>query len=218
MDKITLTATAREAGKAAERLRREGFVPAVIYGHGVTPKNVAVSALDFSRVYKNAGENSIVEITLEGKKVNVLIHDTQFDSLSGKPQHTDFFQVRMDEMVEAEIPVEYVGESPVVREQGGILVKLLEAIEVSALPADLPHSIEIDLSLLKAFDDHIKVSDVVLSDKVKVLSEPETLIVSIEAPRTQADLEALDVKAEADVTKVESATKDMAVPIEEEKK
>jgi large subunit ribosomal protein L25 len=218
MEKLLLQAQSRDVvGKKVKGYRKDGMVPAVVYGHQVEPKNLWVSFLDFSRMYAKAGENTIVELQVDGGKgVNVLIHDTQLDPLSGNFSHVDFFQVRMDEEIEAAIPLEFVGESEAVKTLGGMLLKNIDEVEVSCLPADLPHSIAVDISVLKTFDDHIKVVDLQVPAKVKVVSEPETIVASVEAPRTEAELAALDEKVDADVTKVEGVVKE--APAAEEKK
>lgn len=133
--------------------------------------------------------------------------------------HADFFEVRMDEAIEADIPLEFVGEAPAVREHGGVLVRALEAVEVSALPADLPHTLPVDLSSLATFDDVIKIKDIVIPAKVTVKDDPETVVALVEAPRSEAELEKLDEKVEADVTKVEKAEKkpEEEVPAEAKK-
>ncbi len=221
MAEFTLAVKKREkAKKDLETSRKNGLIPAVMYGHGITPEILWVNYLEFSKTYAKAGESSIIELQLEGgKKANVLVHEVQLDPLSNRFSHIDFFQVRMNEKLEAHVPLEFVGEAPAVRELGGVLVHPLEEVVVKCLPADLPHSIEIDLSLLKTFDDQLKVKDLKVSDKVEILAEADTVVALVEAPRTQAELEALSEKVEADVTKVEGVVKETPAeaPAEEKK-
>jgi large subunit ribosomal protein L25 len=218
MEKIVLQAQVREVtGKQVKRHREEGLVPAVLYGHKVAPKNLWVPFLDFSRVYNQAGENTILELQVgKEKSVNVLIHDIQTDPLSGNFSHADFFQVRMDEEIEASIPLEFEGEAPAVKEQGGVLVKSLDEVEVKCLPAHLPHSIVVDISTLKTFDDRISVGDLKIPAKVEVLGDPETVVALVTPPRSEEELAELDTKVEVDVTKVEGVVKE--TPATEEKK
>lgn len=142
--------------------------------------------------------------------------------MTNRIAHVDFFEVSMNEALEARIPLEFINESPAVREQGGILVKTLEEVTVSCLPKDLPHSISIDLSTLIDFSTHIQVKDLVLPKGVTVLTDELTTIVLVEAPRTEAQMAELDEKIEADVTKVEGVVKEEAPAVEgtqpEEKK
>lgn len=129
--------------------------------------------------------------------------------MTNRISHIDFFEVSMNEELEAHIPLEFVGEAPAVREMGGVLVKTLEEVTVSCLPKDLPHTLSIDLTTLTDFSTHIQVKDLVLPKGVKVLTDELTTIVLVEAPRTEAQMAALDEKVEADVTKVEGVVKEV---------
>lgn len=205
-------------GKKVRKQRKEGIVPAVLYGHGQENINLFVKYLDFSRVYGKAGENSIVDLDVEGKKVPVLICDTQIDPMSGNFSHIDFHQVNMKEDVEANIPLEFVGESEAVKAFGGVLIKILDEVEVKCLPANLPSEFKIDISTLKTFDDQIKIGDIKVSEDVEILDDPETVIALVERPRTEEELASLDEKVEADVTKVEGVVKETPAEGEAEKK
>ncbi|MCK9623111.1 MAG: 50S ribosomal protein L25 [Methylobacter sp.] len=210
MSKVILKATTRDVtGKEMRATRTVGQLPVVVYGHNIAPRNLWVAFFDFMKTYRAAGESAIVELSVEGEKnVNVLIQDTQLDPLSGNVTHADLLQVRMDEEIEAHIPLTFVGESDAVKSLGGMLLKNTDEVLVSCLPADLPHDITVDISALATFDDHIKVSDLKISSKVKMLSEPDMIIAGVTPPRTAAQIAELDVKAEADVTKVESVVKE----------
>lgn len=198
----------KEAGKGLDQLRKDDMVPAVIYGRKIEPRNVALAYLDFSRTYKQAGENTIVELLIgEEKPVNVLIHAVQVSPLKNRFTHIDFFQVRMDEEIETHVPLLFINESPAVREMGGMLMKSIEELPVKTLPSDLPHALEVDLSTLKTFEDRITVSDIKVSSKVKIEADLNMVIASVIPPRTEAEMETLNVKVEADVTKVEGVVK-----------
>lgn len=150
----------------------------------------------------------MVELELAGKKLNVLIHDTQNEPMSGKISHVDFFQVNMKEEVETEIPLEFVGESEAVKAHGGILLKNMDAITVKCLPSDLPEKYEIDISKLVTFDDVIAIKDLNISDKVEIMHDGETVIALVSAPRTEAELDGLNQKVEEDVSKVAGVIKE----------
>jgi large subunit ribosomal protein L25 len=220
---ITLKVQVRDiVGKKVKKMRTQDLIPAVMYGHKIASQNLMVNSLDFKRVYSKAGESALVELDSEGKKINVLIHDTQTDPMTGKVSHIDFFQVNMKEEVETEIPLVFVGEAPAVKEHGGVLVKSMDAIKVKCLPADLPEKYEIDLAKLATFADSIAVKDLKISDKVEILMDQETIIASVQAPRTEEELSTLDTKVEEDVTKVEGVIKETpagaeAAPAEEKK-
>ena len=182
---ITLNAEIREI--TGRKIRRENNrkIPAVLYGHGVKNKNVWVNAAEFMRVFKETGESTVVKLNLEGVDRNVLIHDYQLDPILNEIIHVDFFEVKMDEVVTADIAINIVGESPAVKNMGGILTHI-DFLSVRALPGDLPHEFDIDISVLKDFDSVITVNDLDVSDKVEVLANKEQVIASVSAPRTQA--------------------------------
>ncbi len=217
MTKINLKSKAREeVGKNLDSFRKKGMIPAVVYGHKDKPQTLWVNYLDFKRVFEKAGESTIIELEIEGKgKVNALVHDLQVDPLSDKFTHIDFFQIRMDEKIETAIPLEFIGESAAVKELGGILVKSLDEINISCLPADLPAEIKVDISKIKNFEDHIKIKDLEISDKVKILDEEETVVALVSPPRTEEELASLEEKVEEDVSKVEGVVKE--TPAEGEK-
>lgn len=217
MAEFTLQVKVREAaGKDLDTMRKQGFIPAVLYGHGIDQQMFWVQYLNFAKLYAKAGENSIIEVTPEeGKTVNVIVNDVQLDPLSSRFSHIDFFQVRMNEKLEAHIPLEFVGESKAVREMGGMLMKPMEEILVSCLPKDLPHSLVVDLSALVDFDSHIQLKDVKIPAGVEVMISLDTVVALVEAPRTEAEMAALDEKVEGDVTKVEGVVKEEAAPAAE---
>jgi large subunit ribosomal protein L25 len=216
---IELKAKIREVvGKKVKNLRKEGLVPAVVYGHKIEARNLLVNAIELGKVYDKAGESALIDLEVAGKKVNALIHDIQHDPMSGKISHVDFFEVNMKEEVETEIPLEFVGESEAVKAHGGVLIKNMDEVMVKCLPADLPEKYEIDISKLATFDDVIAIKDLKISDKVEIMMDPETVIALVAAPRTEESMAELETKVEEDVTKVAGVVKENAAPTEEKKK
>jgi large subunit ribosomal protein L25 len=219
MKTITLKARSRkETGKGVRSFRSQGLIPAVSYGHKIEAQSLWVDSLAFKKIFAEAGENTVIELDIEGgKKLNVLVHEVQTEPMSGSFSHIDFFQVRMDEKIETQIPLEFVGESPAVKALGGVLIKSMDEVEVSCLPMDLPSKIEVNLDDIKTFDDHLKVKDLKVSEKVKILSDGDTVVALVEPPRTDEELAKLNEKVEMDVTKVEGVVKE-APATEEPKK
>lgn len=217
---INLQAQKRDKiGRKISRERANGLIPAVVYGNKIEPRSLWVNYLDFQKIYKQAGKSIIIELNInEDSKNNVLIHDVQMDPVSGKFSHVDFFQVKMDQKLEANVPLEFVGESEAVKTLGGVLVKILDNISVSCLPGDLPAKIEVDISSLKTFDDVIKISDLKISDKIKIQAETNTVIANVSAPRSEEELASLEGKVEEDVTKVEGVVKATAEPEKSQEK
>ncbi len=223
MDILKLNVLERkESGKALAKLRKDGLIPAVRYGHGKDSVNLSVPYIDFSKLYKAAGESTLVELSFAGQKpVNTLIHDVQVDPLSGRFTHIDFYQVNMDEEIETEVALEFVGESPAVKALGGVLIRNLDEVKVKCLPKNLPHSFVIDLAQLVDFDSQVKVSDIPLPEGVEMLDALDAIVATVMRPRTDAEMSSLEEKVEMDVTKVEGVVKETpegAAPAEGEKK
>lgn len=195
-----------EIGRRVNALRKDGFLPAVLYGPGVESTPLSVSARDFERALQEAGETSLVTLRVEGGPAyNVLIHEVAKDPLTLKPIHADFYAVRMDKPIEAKVPLEFTGESPAMKNESGILVKVLHELEVKALPKDLPHQINVDISRLVKFEDRILVKDLVLPVGVAAHIPAEEVVALVEPPRSEEELEEL-VKAEAAAPAVEVKT------------
>lgn len=196
----------------AKDLLNDGFVPGIVYGHGIENVAVQISARDFSKIFNEAGESSLLSLKIDGKDFgNVIIHDYQCDPLTGDFIHFDLHKVRMDEKITAHIDVVLNGESPAVKDLGGILVVGHDSIEIKCLPSDLIHEVEVDISVLKTFDDMIRVKDLLISDVIEVLSEEDDVLVSVEPPRSEAEMEELNEKVEENIDKVEGAVKEEAV-------
>ena len=197
MDKVTLEASVKKE-KNNEKLRKQGFIPAVLYGHNVENVSLTVKKNEFEKALKKAGESSIIGlVTGDGKPHPVLIHDIQLHYLTSEPMHVDFYQVSMTEKLKAKVALEFIGESPAVKAQGGVLVKVLNEVEVQCLPADLPHNIPVDISTLVDFSHSIHIKNLKVSDKVQILTSPEEVVAKVQPPR--------DVEAE------------LAVPVTDEK-
>jgi len=197
--------TRKESGRKLKTLREKGFIPAVVYGSGHKPVSIQVGYEEFRKVFERAGESTLVKLKVDEHIKNVLIHDIAKDPVSDSFIHVDFYQVRMDKEIKAEVLLVFVGEAPAVKSMDGILVKNITEIEVEALPKDLPHEIKVDISVLDSFDKHIRVKDLILPSGVKLGAEPEEMVVSVIPPRTEEELKALEEKPEVKVEEVEVA-------------
>lgn len=198
-----------ELGKKAKRVRKTGYIPAVLYGYKVAPQPVAVEARAFEKVLRKAGESSLVSLAIEGGETKgVLIHDIEFHPLTGVPAHIDFYAVRMDRPIEADVMLEFTGESEAEKALGGILVKVMHEVRVRALPKDLPPELPVDISRLKAFEDRIFARDILLPEEVELLTDQESVIALVEPPRSEAEIEALQqAPAAVDLVGIEVAGK-----------
>ncbi|HLC76018.1 MAG TPA: 50S ribosomal protein L25 [Candidatus Peribacterales bacterium] len=195
MATIALTATKRDTALKPKDRLREDFVPGVIYGFKMENTPIEFRYQDFHKVYVAAGESTMLELTLEGKKIPALIHELQFDPVTGRYIHIDFFAPDMTKKVTAHISIRTIGEAPGIKEHGGVLVKNSDHITVKCLPKDLPHDIEIDLSLLANLHDAVKVSDLKMSSAVEIMDDPAMIIVSIAAPRKEEEVTPVEAVA-----------------------
>jgi large subunit ribosomal protein L25 len=219
MEKIELEAKKRTSrGKKNQLLRTAGLVPGVIYGRGVKSEPVEVEAKVLQRVYSNAGGNKILALKIgEGKARNVLIHDVQHGPIRGELTHVDFYVVRMDEELKAEVPLHFVGESTAVYQGEGTLMKNIETLEVECLPGDLPESVEVDISVLDDFEKTITVADLKIPTGVKLVeTELDTLVVKVEPPRSDEEMAELEESIDESSELPEGVKEDEPVVVSEE--
>lgn len=191
MQKIELKAETRNIiGRKVKVLRRSGFVPAVVYGHDFKPLTIQVLLKDFERVYTEAGQSSMVYLSINGQTHPTIIHDIVRDPVDDRLLHADFYKVRLDEKIHAKIPLVFLGESPAVKGLGGILVKNIQELEVEGFPQDLPHQIKVDISKLAEFGNQILIKDLTLSDRLQVKAKPEDIVALIQEPISEEELKA----------------------------
>ncbi|MBI2033896.1 MAG: 50S ribosomal protein L25 [Candidatus Liptonbacteria bacterium] len=190
--------TREKLGKISKSLRREGLIPAELYGHGVKNLHLAVSAREFLKVFKEAGENTIVNLLIHDEKKPVLIHEIKTNYISGEIDHVDFYEVRFDEKIKAKIQIEFTGEAPAQKSKGGVLNKAVSEIEVEALPGDLPHRFTLSLEGLDDLNKSFYVKDLKVSPKVRILADPQTVIVTV----TEHLVEEEKIEAVPDVTAI----------------
>lgn len=181
MEKYQLKAEKRKiTGRKVKKLRKERILPANIYGKEIKSLSVQLPVKEFLKVYEKAGETGIVELSVgDGESHPVLVHNLQLHPVTNQPLHVDFHRVTLTEKVKTTVPVVTVGEAPAVEQKIGVLLTPLDEIEVEALPADLPEHIEVDISKLAEVDQEIKVSDLKVSGKVTVLTDPELVVAKI---------------------------------------
>jgi len=148
-------------GKKTKKLRSEGIIPAELYGHGTENVHLSIPKDKFVDIYKDAGEHAIVNVVIDGGESRpVLINEVQIDPVSDEILSVDLHQVNMDEKVSTNVPIDFIGESPAVVDMDGVLVKVMDEVEVEALPANIPSSIEVDLSQLTELDQSIYIKEI----------------------------------------------------------
>jgi large subunit ribosomal protein L25 len=208
IDHILEATTRTEKGRKNYLLRAAGAVPAIVYGVGTDPQTLTVDRNQFVKMYKEAGESSIVELKIDGNNpLHVLIQDYQIDPLRNEVTHIDFRSIDMNKEIETEVELEFIGESAAVKALGGTFIPSLESVEIRALPSKLVRSIKVDISALATFEDSIRVSDLQVPEGVTVLSNAGLSVASVEPPRSEAEMKALDEAVEMDVSAVEMAEK-----------
>ncbi len=202
MVKITLKAEKRKVtGRKVKNLRKEGQIPANVYGKDVESLSIQVGAKDLEGVFKKAGETAIIDLAI-GKEVRpVLVHNMQIHPVTDEVLHVDFRQVNLKEKVSANIPVELVGESPAQKSGIGTAVLLVKELEVEALPGDLPEKFEVDASILTEVDQVVKISDLKYDkSKVEVKTDVESIVAKVEPPQKEEVVVAAVVEEAAATT------------------
>ncbi len=182
---FSLSAEKREGHRHSARDARDAkCIPAVVYGHGVESISISVKQSDMLRTYRSAGQSSLVELDVAGKKIKVLVHELSFHPVTRAIQHVDFFAVNLKEKTNVTVPVVFVGESPAIKNFGGLLIKENDEIEIRCFPTDIPHEITVDISKLKNIGDHISVASLTLDpEKFRIMLDPSTVICAIAAPK-----------------------------------
>ena len=203
MPEIVVTAESRtEKGKSANRrLRSRGLIPGVLYGTRKEAVPVAVSPKEISSILRSAsGENTLFDLDLGGSRRRVILKEFQSEPLKGRLLHADFYEVALDRTLELRVHVELQGTPVGVKTQGGIVDFVTRELEIECLPADMPEKITVDITHLE-MGKHLRVSELRVSDKVKVLTEPDVVIVHVVAPRAEevvaAPVEAVPAEAAA---------------------
>lgn len=199
---MDLQAQVRDIATDVRALRKEGKIPAELYGKGVLNVHLVVDEKEFSKVFREAGENTVLTIHAGKEKHSVLVHDIERNYLSDRIDHVDFHAIRMDEKIKAKVPLEFIGESPAVKEQGGLLNKTMAEIEVEALPAKLPHRIAVDVSKLVELNQTLYVKDLDIPEGVILQVDPATAVATVTPPLKEEEIAPVPV----DVTSVKVET------------
>jgi large subunit ribosomal protein L25 len=177
MEKVVLNAEKRDViGKQVKAMRRSGKLPAVIYGRHTEPMSISLDAHSASLILGRLTSSSLVTIALDGQEYPALVREKQRDYIKNRLLHVDFLTVSLTETLRASVAVNLVGISQAVKDFNAVLVTNLQSLEVECLPADLPERIDVDISVLARPGDGVRVRDVVVSDKVRLLDDPDTMV------------------------------------------
>jgi len=212
----TLSASTRNA--KGEKVRAQGYLPAVVYGVGAETISLNMDYGVFMKIFKEAGESSLIDLMLDSKEAGkVLVQDVQYDPVTDKMTHVDLRRIDMSKPITATVQLRFAGEAPVVKEQGGTLVRGVDQVEVKCLPQDLVAHINVDLSSLTTFDHVIRISDLVLPPGVAIVNPSGSTLVAKATPAlTEEEIKAMEAAAApADLSQIEVAKKKEAEEGEE---
>ena len=192
MEKYEIEAQEREViGKKVKALRREGKMPAIIYGSGIDPMPITLNTKDVRQILSVIGANTLVTIKIGKKEHLVLVRDIQREVIQRDLLHMDFQEVSLDERITSTVPILLVGEAPVIKDFEALLITNTEEIQIEAKAKDLPDTINVDISGLMEIGDNILIKDLVISGDVTVLEDPEDVVVVATLPTLMAELEEL---------------------------
>jgi large subunit ribosomal protein L25 len=195
MERIELRAVTRTVrGKKVKHLRAEGWIPAILYGPDTPAEAIQVETRSLLRTLHEGGSTTLINLYVDDKSKPklVLAREMQHEPLTGRLQHVDFFQVRLTEKVRTSPRLELIGESPMVKSGGAVLVQILDHLEVECLPTDLISSIPVDLSGLDSLEDSVTIADLPIPPGVTVIADPHDVIISLVPPRMARALEEME--------------------------
>ena len=195
------------SGKAVARLRREGLIPAVVYGQQESSQPLQLDAREFELMRRTVGRNALVDLALDGGRPRpVMLHAIQEHPVTRKTLHVDFLVVNMREELTVDVPLTFAGTSIVVENEGGTLLHVHETVQVRALPADLPTSLEMDISSLDSFDSVLTAAELVLPERVTLVTDTAEVLARVQPPRVEE--EPVVAEAELGAEAAEEGTED----------
>jgi large subunit ribosomal protein L25 len=207
-------------GKKVRFLRRGGLIPCNIYGHGIESVPVQVDVRKLAHVLARAGGTDLISLKMAdaASPGNVIIREVQRNPLTGEPTHVDFYQVRMTEKLKAEVPLVFVGEAPASKLKNVSLLHAMNTLQIEALPDDLPHNIEVDISSLAVPEQSLHVRDIKVSDKITILADADQMIIKVSEVRKVVEEVAPTAVEGEEAAGAEEGKEEAAAPAKEEKK
>ena len=190
---LSLKVEKRDKKVNVDEMRKNGMIPAVFYGKKEPSTPISVSKIDFLKVWKEAGESSVISLKTTGGEVESLIHDIDFDPVSGAPRHADFYVFEKGHKVKIDIPLEFVGVSLAIKDMGGVLVKVMHEVKVEAEPKNLPHHIDVDISTLLTFENQVLAKELKMPHGVTLIENDEEVVALVSAPREEKEEESAPI-------------------------
>lgn len=199
MDEVVFHANHREVtGKKVKSLRREGLLPAIVYGHNIDPITITLDEREALRTLDTISPSALVVLDIEGEKHYTLVRDKQRNPVRRSIIHIDFQAVSLTEKVRADVNVNITGEAPAVETYLAIVVPSLEQLSIECLPTDLPDKIDVDISGLSEIGDSILVSDLDVAEGIEILNDPEDVVVVVIAPAAEEEEEVEEEEIEVE--------------------
>ncbi len=189
-ESLAISVSARTPEENVKSLRKAGQVPGIIYGNKFKNQTIKCQQKALHTTFVKAGENTLVNVEVDGKKIPCLIHAVSFEPVSGAYEHIDFYAVDMTKKVTTHVPIVVEGESPAVKNLGGVLVTVHDQLEVSCLPTDIPERFTVNIGKLENFRDSVTVAQLGIPTGVTVKTAPETVILTVQEPRKEEVIEA----------------------------
>ncbi len=176
-----------------KNLGNSGLLAAVCYGKGTDSTPIQISLSEFKKIWREAGESTVVNLNIDSKPTDCLIHQVDFDPVTGEPLHVDFYVFEKGHKIEVDIPIEFIGTSPAAKELGGVLVKVMRELKIEADPSSLPKKIEVDISPLAEIDSHICVKDIILPSGVVAVNDADEVVVAVTAQQEEKEEAPVDL-------------------------
>jgi large subunit ribosomal protein L25 len=220
MEQIELEVATREIlGKKVRFLRRQGTTPVHLFGHGIESEALQCDTAQLQRVLAQAGRTKLIDLKLDKAKEprKIVVREIQRNPQTGELLHVDFYQVRMAEKIKVEVPIVLIGEAPALKLKENMLVQDLTSLTVECLPDEIPASVELDLSPLTEVDQLIRVKEIILSEGVTVLNDPEHTVVKISSRPIEKVEEVVEEEIVEEVVEEEAAEAPERLPEEESK-
>ena len=222
MEQIELNAAKRDIlGKKVRFLRRQGITPVHVFGNGIESLALQCDTATLQRVLSQTGQTRVINLKIDGENTprTVMARETQQNILKGNLLHVDFYQVKMTEVIDVDVPIVLIGEAPALRNKENMLSQELNELSIQCLPADIPNSIEVDVSSLTEPDQTIRVSDIVPGKGVTIVNDPEVMVARITVEREVEEIpEAVEVAEEVAAAEEEAPSAEAPGSADDESK
>jgi large subunit ribosomal protein L25 len=190
---MELAVKPRDTAQNPGTLRKEGFLPAVVYGRKTASTPIAIDRKTFEKVFSQAGESTVITLTGLPEAKQALVHDVTVDAVTGEPLHADFYAIEKGQTVTVSVPLEFEGTSPAVKDLGGILTKVMHELEIEVEATELPQAIVVDISKLATLEDQIQIKDLNLPKSAKLSVDPDEVVAMISVAKEEVEAAPMDI-------------------------